>query len=234
MPTIFISYRRADAEGDAGRLHAELAERIPGARLFMDVVSLAPGEVFVEVLKRTLLSADVVLVVVGRSWLQVTNQRGERRIDDPDDLVRLEVATALERGLHVIPVLVQATPMPREADLPEPLKALARRNAVELRHTRYEDDVASLVTQLGQILNVPTGVAMLRRPPGRLPIPTSVLIRVGGEVLVVVVAFIAAYRNLFPRAEVDGDVVLTALVLAVGGAWSTEFAWRRVRARRPG
>jgi len=146
--SIFISYRRADTEADTGRLYDSLMSRLPEARIFMDIDSLEPGEDFVERLKKTMSSAQVVLVVIGRAWLTASDTGGHRRLENPDDLVRQEIASALERHAHVIPVLVQGAVMPSEHDLPSAVRSLARRQAVELRHTRWGDDVHHLVERI--------------------------------------------------------------------------------------
>lgn len=148
MASIFISYRRVDTEADAGRLYDSLMSRFPDAQIFMDIDSLKPGEDFVEGLKKTLSSAEVVLVIIGRTWLTATDAVGHRRLDDPNDLVHQEIARALDRHVHVIPVLVQGAVMPAEHDLPHALKSLARRQAVELRHGRWGDDVHHLTERI--------------------------------------------------------------------------------------
>lgn len=171
VATIFISYRRKDASDSAGRLHAELRRRLPGIRLFMDVDNIRAGDNFVDALDNTLKTTDLMLVVIGEKWLNVVDDHGRRRLDDPQDYVRREIATALERDIRVVPLLVQDATPPQEADLPEPLKALAKRQALELRHKRYGDDVSQLVKELQGTLvisvdpRVPSKGGALRRIP---------------------------------------------------------------------
>ena len=114
----------------------------------MDVDAIQPGVNFVEVVQQAIGVCDGLVVVIGSDWLQVTDANGARRLDDPADLVRLEIATALERGIPVIPVLVQGARMPREADLPDGLTDLAYRNALELSDARFRADVERLIEAL--------------------------------------------------------------------------------------
>ena len=98
QPGIFISYRREDASGHAGRLYDRLCERFGKNRLFMDVDTLELGLDFVEGIEHAIGSAGVLLAVIGRSWIRVEDEHGKRRLDDPNDFVRLEIAGALERN----------------------------------------------------------------------------------------------------------------------------------------
>jgi hypothetical protein len=145
---IFISYRRDDSAGQAGRLHDHLAARFGPDRVFRDVVDIVPGEDFQRAIERAVGASDVLLAVIGPQWLTIRDAMGGRRLDDSGDLVRLEVATALARGVRVIPVLLERTTMPTGPDLPGPLGPLARRNALELRDTAWEQDVSRLVAAL--------------------------------------------------------------------------------------
>lgn len=142
--SIFLSYRRDDTSGYAGRLRDSLAERFGPGRVFMDLESIHAGDDFVEILKNAVSSSGVVLVLIGRRWLSAADKNGNRRLDSPQDFVRLEVETALRRGARVIPVLVQGAPMPTEEELPEPLAQLARRNALDISDARWTFDVNRL------------------------------------------------------------------------------------------
>lgn len=155
MAAVFISYRRDDTEGQAGRIFEELRRRLGEDRVFMDVTGIAPGVDFRKEIERAVSGCDVLLAVVGRSWLSAVDARGEKRLSDPKDFVRMETAAALRRDIPVIPVLVQGADMPSAEDLPEDLREFAFRNAVELRHKRWDDDIASLVEVLQQLASVP-------------------------------------------------------------------------------
>ncbi|MGM1060718.1 SRPBCC family protein [Saccharothrix sp. Mg75] len=141
MPPIFISYRRDDSSGHAGRLYDALAARFGEADVFLDVDSIGPGEDFAEVIERTLARCDALLAVIGRTW-------ASPRLHDPADFVRLEVERALARDLRVVPVLVAGAALPPAGDLPEVLRPLVRRNAFEVSDLRFRRDVDRLAEHL--------------------------------------------------------------------------------------
>src|SRR5262245_8329320 len=120
----------------------------------MDVDNIKAGDNFVEALESTLKTTDLMLVVIGKSWLTALDEQGRRRLDDPQDYVRREIATALARDIRVVPLLVQGATLPSETELPEPLKPLAKRQALELRHQGYSEDVGRLAIQLQDALAV--------------------------------------------------------------------------------
>jgi len=150
MRSIFISYRRGDAEGQAGRLFDDLAAQFGKTAVFMDVEDIEPGRDFRKVIDQHVSSCGVLLALVGKGWLTATDHEGRRRLDDPNDFVRLETASALKRDIPVIPVLVQGAAMPKADSLPDDLKEFAFRNAVELTHARWESDVQLLIKALGR------------------------------------------------------------------------------------
>jgi TIR domain len=142
---IFISYRREDSSASAGRLSDRLSNHFPSNQIFMDVDSVDLGEDFVKTIEKTVGSCDVLIAVIGKGWLSLCDQEGQRRLDNPEDFVRIEIATALKRDIRVIPVLVDGASMPRSRDLPDDLKALVRRNALELSHNRFRADSERLI-----------------------------------------------------------------------------------------
>ncbi len=148
MRAIFISYRRDDTEGYAGRLFQDLCERFGSDSVFMDVTGIEPGRDFRRVIEQQIASCGVLLAVIGKSWLTAADEKGERRLNDPHDFVRLETASALKRDIPVVPVLVQQAAMPRAEELPDDLKDLAFRNSVEVSHARWDSDVELLVAAL--------------------------------------------------------------------------------------
>jgi TIR domain/PASTA domain len=148
MPVIFISYRREDTGGHAGRLFDRLRERFGRDRVFLDVAGINVGVDFVETLDKAVGSCDVLLAVIGSDWLTCSDKKGRRRLDDPNDFIRAEIAAALKRDVRVVPVLVEGAEMPPTDELPEELKRLTRRQAVELRDSRWDADVESLVAAL--------------------------------------------------------------------------------------
>jgi len=140
---IFISYRRADSAGHAGRLSADLARRL-GPRVFMDVSSIAPGDEFEHVIDEQLRSCGAVLAIVGPEWRAAFAAHG-----DGKDYVRLELRQALQHdGVVVIPVLVRGASLPAEGDLPADVQGVVRRQAIAIRDDRWDDDVAHLARSL--------------------------------------------------------------------------------------
>jgi hypothetical protein len=164
-PKIFICYRREETAAYAGRLYDTVAGRYGQENVFMDL-DLDPGIDFVERITEAVGSCHVLLVVMGPRWATVQDQDGEVRITDPEDYVRLEVETALRRpDVILIPVLVGAAGMPRREELPEELRAITRRNALELSDARWRYDVGRLTTALDQLLAEMTGTHVLPVPP---------------------------------------------------------------------
>jgi len=154
MPgSIFISYRHEDSAGWAGWLRERLLQKLAPHQVFIDIQNIEPGLDFTEVLDKYLQDCDSLLAVIGRSWTHCKDKRGVRRIEDPDDFVRLEIATALERRVRVVPILVDGATMPGAEELPDALKPLARRQGFEISLNRFETDVDRLAPVLAQILD---------------------------------------------------------------------------------
>lgn len=164
---IFISYRRQDAPGHVLALFGLLCERFGEDRIFKDTDGISIGQDFVEALNLELASCSVVLVIIGREWLTMEDERHQgRRLDDPLDFVHTEVKTALEKqGTLVVPVLVERAAMPAAEDLPPPLRPLARRHAIELRDDKWKTDVDSLIAELERVVD-PQVALRPKRPPG--------------------------------------------------------------------
>src|SRR2546426_8335791 len=152
MTGIFISYRREDSAGHAGRLFDRLTQHFGKGRVFMDVSDIEPGVDFVDAIDKAVGSCDALVVVIGRNWLTCVDAGGQRRLDDPNDFIRLETATALKRNIRVIPILVQGARMPKSEELPADLEKLARRQAIELSDTRWDSDVGQLIKALEAVL----------------------------------------------------------------------------------
>lgn len=145
---VFISYRRDDAAGYAGRLEEALERRLGRGSVFRDVLDIPPGEDFVAAIRARLAGAQAVLVLIGPRWAG-GERPGPRRIDDAGDFVRLEVEAALDSGVRVVPVLLPGAVMPAEAELPVPLKPLARRNALGLSDAHWDADIGRLAAAVG-------------------------------------------------------------------------------------
>jgi hypothetical protein len=153
MRAVFISYRRDDSEGQAGRLYDDLAQHFGDGSVFMDVVGIDPGLDFRKVIDKNVSSCGVLLCLIGPTWLDAKDESGRRRLDNPLDFVRLETAAALKRDIPVVPVLVAKARMPSAEQLPDDLKELAYRNGVELTHAHWVTDVQVLVKALQRHLD---------------------------------------------------------------------------------
>lgn len=147
---IFVSYRRGDS-GHAGRLYDALTSRFGPDNIFMDIDTLDPGVDFAEVINREVTSCDVVIALIGRGWVNATDAKGQRRLEDPDDFVRLELESALARDIVLIPACVQGAGIPSPQELPASLAPLARRQGIELRDVGWHDDVGRLIRRLQRI-----------------------------------------------------------------------------------
>ncbi|HEV7691100.1 MAG TPA: TIR domain-containing protein [Hyphomonadaceae bacterium] len=150
MTKIFISYRREDSQYQADRLHAALKPHVADPRdIFIDVDNIPVGVDFVDHLATQVAKCDVLLALIGPGWLSARDPKtGERRLDSADDFVRIEIATALKRGIRVAPVLFDGTPVPAAADLPEDLKLLSRRNGIEIRRASFNADADRMIRGL--------------------------------------------------------------------------------------
>lgn len=145
---IFLSYRRSDVGGHAGRLADALLQRLGASSVFQDVIAIAPGQDFTAELDRALDDSDAVLAVIGPGWLTAATPQGAPRLFEADDYVRLELARALNRNVRVVPVLVGGAALPAATDLPDELRGLVRRQAVVLHDETWHQDVDGLVRSL--------------------------------------------------------------------------------------
>jgi TIR domain len=240
---IFISYRRDDTEGEAGRLFDDLVRSFGDDSVFMDVSDIQPGVDFRKEIDANVASCGVLLAIIGPTWTSISGENG-RRLDDPNDFVRLEIASALARNVAVIPVLVHDAKMPRPDELPEALRDLAFRNSVEVTHARWNSDVQLLTQALARYV-APTAstdttpvhatVAVQLPPPtapaGKQPStrPSSVPLVAGIIVAAVlalgVIAFLF-FRNNPPTAAPPVPKPVTNDSSAFLGTWSNSAAVR--------
>lgn len=206
MSAIFLSYRRDDSSGYAGRLFDNLAERFGRERVFMDIETLEPGMDFVAGIDRAIESCGAVIAMIGPNWLEARDREGRRRLDDPHDFIRLEINSALARGVRVIPVLVHNASMPPEQELPEPLRPLCRLQACEVSDNRWEFDVRRLADVLEPLVAEPR-----ESPTAGRPVATA--------------AVEVAEKTATPAQRSGGRPIgwlgaVAVVVLAVGGgAW---------------
>lgn len=148
---IFMSYRRDDTRHVAGRLADDLAPHFGAGNIFRDIEAIDPGVDFVLALEQALKSCVVMLVLIGPQWIDARDAQGRRRLDSPFDWIRTEIAEALRRGIRVIPMLVEGAALPAEESLPVDLRALVRRQALELSDSRWRGDLLRLVEVLAKV-----------------------------------------------------------------------------------
>lgn len=151
MAGIFISYRRDNSRHASGRLADDLTNAFGEASIFRDIEGIEPGVDFTRSLEKALRSCAVMLVVIGPQWLDAVDAQGKRRLEQPDDWVRLEIETALARDIRVIPILLEGTPLPAAEALPKALQPLRKRQAIELSDARWRGDVERLVQTLARV-----------------------------------------------------------------------------------
>jgi hypothetical protein len=197
VPDTFISYRREDSAGYAGRLREALERRLGRGRIFRDVDTLQPGQDFVRAIDARVRQCRVFLTLIGREWLDARDAAGHRRIDQEEDHVRLEIATALGRDdLLVVPVLVEGAPMPASRDLPASIRSLAFRHAISLRDETWDADV----DRLAAVVGIEGGVG---------PSPARTMPDAGQA---------SHARTAFPASVVFGAAaIVMALLLVFGG-----------------
>ena len=155
MAKIFVSYRRDDASSEAGRITDWLDRHFGEDEVFMDINALEPGVDFVEGIEQAVEMIDALIAVIGPGWVDAEDEHGNRRLDDPTDWVRLEIANALGRGIRVIPVLVKGAAMPPEAKLPDDLKPLRRRNALPITERQWRPGIEELIEALDGVVTRP-------------------------------------------------------------------------------
>jgi len=145
---IFVSYRRGDDPGYTGRLFDRLLGAFGGDHVFMDVENIAAGVDFRRVLDEQVADCDVMLVVIGKGWIDARDAAGLRRLENPDDFVRIEIESGLKMNKRIIPVLVNGASMLQANELPESIRPLAWRNATRLTHERFHADAAGLIAAI--------------------------------------------------------------------------------------
>jgi hypothetical protein len=145
---VFINYRRDDTAGYAGRIHDRLEGEFGADLLFMDVDTIPLGANFTEVLRNGIAGCDVLLALIGPNWLSIRDEEGNRRLDNPGDFLRIEIATALQRSIPIIPILLDGAKMPKADQLPKELKELISYQGLDIRHTSFHGDMDKLVRSL--------------------------------------------------------------------------------------
>jgi TIR domain len=211
VASIFISYRREDAGGHAGRLCDRLTARFGGDRVFMDIQDIHPGQNFATSIEDTIATCACVIAVIGPHWLETIRKRAESR----DDFVHHEIAAALKRQVAVIPVLVGAAHMPASRELPAELAELSFHNAIEIRDERFDDDVVELETFLANALHVPGNSAAGAWPR----VTRGLLIAIP---IVLIACALAGYTLLRPARTVTSGAAIPAAPV-IDGEWVAEM-----------
>ncbi len=172
---VFISYRRDDSAGHAGRVHDRLEREFGRDLLFMDVDAIPLGADFVDVLTGEVAKCDVLLAILGPGWIDARDEAGGRRLDSEHDFVRIEIATALKRGIPVIPILLDGTRIPRADQLPADLQGLVRRNGLDVRHVSFHSDMDKLVRSLkgATVASPQSAPVVLPQLPQFVPAPPA-------------------------------------------------------------
>ncbi|MDX5339142.1 MAG: toll/interleukin-1 receptor domain-containing protein [Cyclobacteriaceae bacterium] len=172
---IFISHRHSDTQSDCHRIKSDLQKIFGKDQVFLDIENLEPGIRFAEAIEKTLAQSKVVLVVIGPDWLNVSDEKGGRRLFDPKDWVRREIAASLNSpGTRVIPVLVKNAEIPNEEDLPEDLKALTQLQVAEITTKRWDYDLGELVKVLEKLVPKKNPEFQQGPRPTPRPIPPQV------------------------------------------------------------
>ena len=161
---IFISYREKDTAGETGRLVDMLKQYFYEDQIFMDIDKIEPGVDFTDVINNSLEACDVMLAVIGPNWTAKNATNSTARINDSNDWVRLEIATALERKIRVVPVLVDGGTLPPGEELPEDLQPLLKRQAYEISNKRWRYDTENLVAFLEKSVGIPTRQTKVTTP----------------------------------------------------------------------
>ena len=216
---VFISYRRDDAAGYARAVYDELARHYGADRVFIDVDDIGAGQAFDEVIRRAVGESQVLLVLIGKRWL------GERegappRITEAQDFVRIEVATALAGGMRVLPLLLDGALMPSEAQLPEDLRALARRNALELDNSRFAADMARLVAALRETLGPPNATPPVAAPARKTSRPALL-----AGVLLLGLAGLGAWSLMARVAPPNPAAAVLPSRADINGVWRADVSY---------
>lgn len=227
---VFVCYRRHDTGGRAGRLFDNLKAHLPG-RVFMDLDrdSIAPGVSYIDAIEEALGSCQVLIAVIGRQWLTVTDKHGRRRIDDPDDELRLELTRALKRKIRVIPVLVDSAELPTEEERPHGLEMLWPLQSIHVSDDGWHADLVPLLQAIDGLLPQPVPPTSVEpeTPPALPPPRWRNLIHWVGKVMGLCLAaapLLLASLIPFPIARA---IPVSAVGLGVLAAALSSFAAER-------
>ena len=223
MSGIFISYRRDDSAAYAGRLYDRLSAHFGADRVFMDVDDIPPGADFAAHIDAKVGSCDAMVVVVGKDWLTARNPAGLLRLSDPNDLVAMEVALALQRNVLVIPVLVGGAQVPKADDLRADLKPLARRNALKLSDEDFQrdaDDLIQAIEKDSRPSKAPSSAAVDARTALRKKLLRRLIWKV--PIIISLMAFAVWWEQ---RKEGGQEIKVEAAANPFTGGWSGEVTY---------
>ncbi|HBP90540.1 MAG TPA: hypothetical protein DD706_22960 [Nitrospiraceae bacterium] len=175
MSGIFICYRREDSIAYAGRLFDQLADRFGEERIFLDIDTMKVGLDFVEQIEKAVQSCDVMIAVIGKTWVKIQDEEGLRRLDNPEDFVRVEIQAALERDIPVVPLLVGGAGMPKASELPDAIAKLGRRHAMKMSDERFRADATRLIEKISKYVTKaePERPLKPKSLPPQIPLPTE-------------------------------------------------------------
>ena len=217
MSGVFISYRREDSSGYAGRLFDILSANFGRENTYMDLDTIKGGDNFEAVIEEKISQCDVLLAVIGERWLTITGVNGGRRLDMPSDFVRLEIAKALERKVRVIPVLVGGATMPHHDDLPTELRPFALHQAMDLRDAHFHADAEQLIDELKKT------VSSIRSRPRKLK-SKRLALAVLSVLAVAAVGGTLVFRQLKPAAHTNPNSAAEKRPAPVNGSVPSDQA----------
>ena len=226
MAGFFLSYRRDDSAGFAGRLADDLEAAFGAGTVFRDVDDIRPGQDFVQAIESHMKAVDVVLVMIGPRWL-ATGTDGTRRLDDPHDFVRQEIMAALGSGRPVVPLLVGGASMPTQANVPIAMAGLARRQAVVLSDAGWRGDVERLVKSLWELLPGPA-IPMGINQPESQPWSRNLLpILIGFAAMAVLVGAVIMLQKPSTVSVAPSPAVVAKPTIEVTGRWTAtvKYDW---------
>jgi hypothetical protein len=215
---VFISYRREDTAPAAGRVYDRLCRLLPPGNVFFDVSAIAGGENFEDKIVSEIKQSDVVLVLIGKRWLEPSQPESRARIWADDDYVRAELRVALQGSALLMPILVDGARMPGPQSLPADVKAITARNALPLRHESFDDDTENIVRAI-------FGVAGKERPWENRSLLVKIGYSAGGAIAalagLVVVALVHRWALARPISASVGEAMTILLLIAavILGAW---------------
>ena len=229
--SIFISYRRSDSITEAGRIYDRLVSAFGSEYIFKDVDNIPYGADFVDYLDQAVGQCDVFLPLIGPTWLGTTDANGNRRLDDPHDFVRIEIASALRRDILVVPLLLNGALMPGLSDLPADLQALARRNAAQVRHDPdFHNDMGRLITKLEEYFtsrNIPLPQkATPQQTIKNRPAPTSSTGK--AHLIPAILSCLGGLTALLIGGSMGGELIdygIGVLLFVVGGLLFSRQLW---------